>query len=67
MKEVSRQQIYRPAMNIIEDAILENISDANQFLKPKEALLKRAANRYREKMRPTEPDNLDFEVSILLI
>lgn len=54
-------------MNIIEDAILENISDANQFLKPKEALLKRAANRYRAKMRPTEPDNLDFEVSILLI
>ena len=28
----------------------------------KEQLLKRAANRFRAKMRPTEPEDLDFEV-----
>ena len=43
-------------MNIIKDAILDNVTEDNRFLKSKGALLKRAANRFRSKMRPTEPN-----------
>ena len=57
--------MFRPAMNIVEDAIIDNVDEHNRFLKPKEQLLKRAANRFRAKMRPTEPDDLDFEVICL--
>ena len=44
------------AINIVDDAILDNVTEDNRFLKPKGALLKRAANRFRSKMRPTEPN-----------
>ena len=44
------------AINIVDDAILDNVTDNNRFLKPKGALLKRAANCFRSKMRPTEPN-----------
>ena len=49
-------------MNIIEDAIVNNVKEDQRFLKPKETTLKRAANRFRAKMRPTDPVDLDFEV-----
>ena len=62
MKEVAQDQVFRPAMNIVEDAILDNVDDESRFLKPKEQLLKRAASRFRAKMRPTEPEDLHFEV-----
>ena len=62
MKEAASQQVFVPAMNIVEDEILNNVTEETRFLKRKEKPLKRAANRYRAKMRPTEPDNLDFEV-----
>ena len=42
------------AMNIVEDVILDNITEDNWYLKPKGVLMKRAANRFRSKMRPTE-------------
>ena len=37
---------YNPekAINIVEDALLDNITEDNRFLKPKRALLKKAAN-----------------------
>ena len=44
------------AINIVEDALLDNVTEDNRFLKPKGALLKKAANRFRSKMRPTEPN-----------
>ena len=57
--------MFRPAMNIVEDAIIDNVDEHNRFLKPKEQLLKRTANRFRAKMHPTEPEDLDFEVICL--
>ena len=44
------------AINIINDAILDNVTEDKWFLKPKGALLKMAANHFRSKMRPTEPN-----------
>ena len=36
--------------------LLDNVTEDNRFLKQKGALLKKAANRFRSKMRPTEPN-----------
>ena len=46
-----RMAAYDPgkAINIVDDAILDNVTEDNRFLKPKGALLKRAANRFRSK------------------
>ena len=60
VKEVAAQHVFRPAMNIVDDDILDNVKEDNRFLKPKETLLKRAANRFRAKMRPSEPEDLAF-------
>ena len=35
----------KKAMNIVEDVILDNVTEDNRFLKPKGVLMKRAANR----------------------
>ena len=45
------------AINTVEDALLDNVTGDNRFLKPKGALLKKAANRFRSKMRPTEQND----------
>ena len=46
----------KKAMNIVEDVILDNVTEDKRFLKPKGVLMKWAANRFRSKMRPTEPN-----------
>ena len=46
----------KKAMNVVEDIILDNITEDNRFLKPKGVLMRRTANRFRSKMRPTEPN-----------
>ena len=46
----------KKAMNIVEDVILDDVTEENRFLKPKGVLMKRAANRFRSKMRHTEPN-----------
>lgn len=61
MKETARSAVFRPAMDIAEDALLET-RDQEVVSRPKKALLKRVANRARANLRPEEPKTLDFEV-----
>lgn len=63
MKEKAKEQVFRPAMDIVEETVREKLTIANAHLKPKQNLLKRAANRYRANMRPDEPSDLYFTVS----
>ena len=51
-----RPTIQKRAMNIVEDVILDDVTEDNRFLKPKGVLMKRAANPFRSKMRPAEPN-----------
>lgn len=61
-KSVARDQLYRPATDIVEEVQLTDVPPTARFLKPKTALVKRAVNLYRSRMRPTEPTSLDFQV-----
>jgi len=55
------QQVFRPAMEIVEDVVTE-LGVEQRFLLPKQSLLKRSANLHRSKTRPQEPENLNFIV-----
>ncbi|KAL3872295.1 hypothetical protein ACJMK2_040229, partial [Sinanodonta woodiana] len=58
----AREQLFTPALNIAEDAILES-SGPDTVSLPKKALLKRVANKTRAKLRPEKPRTLDFELN----
>ena len=59
------ETVFRPAMDIVADVILDNVADDN-FAIPKKPLLKRVANRFRAKKRPQEARDLDFEVCVII-
>ena len=63
MKPASEIHLYRPAMEIVEEHLVKEVPTELAFLKPKKRNLKRAINRHRQKMRPTEPTDLNFTVS----
>ena len=51
---------------MVEAAIIDNVAEENRFLKPKEQLLKRAANGFSAKMRPSETEDLDFDYGVYI-
>ena len=59
VKQTAALNPFRPAMQIVEDAVLE-VDDTQRFLLPKRQLMKRSANRLRSKTRPVEPTTHDF-------
>ena len=63
MKQDAVGNVFRPAMDIVDDAMLDFVSP-NDVVLPKKPLLKRVANRFRAKKRPQEPRNFDFEVRL---
>ena len=58
------EQVYRPAMDIVEEILLDNNRPFNTA-GLKKSLLKRIANRARAALRPEEPKSLDFEVIVM--
>ena len=64
MKTTARGNLNRPARQIVDDAMLDNIEPEDHQL-PNVKNLKRTANHVRAKMRPNEPTSLDFEVNFV--
>ena len=65
VKQDAVETVFRPAMDIVEDVILDNVAD-DDFVIPKKPLLKRVENRFRAKKRPQEPKDFDFEVCVII-
>ncbi len=59
LEVLRRQEVFRPAMTIVEDALLED-HRPNNTARMKKSLLKRSANRARAALRPEEPKSLDL-------
>lgn len=59
LKKQAREQVYHPAMTLVDNAMLQLPPDAHQL--PKPLNLKRTANRVRQAMRPADPRDLDFQ------
>ena len=56
MKQDAVGNVFRPVMDIVDDAILDNVSP-NDVVLPKKPLLKRVTNRFRANKRPQEPSD----------
>ena len=62
VRETARAELFKPALTIAEEAIVEHHRPQNTA-RVRKTLLKRIANRARAALRPDEPDALDFEVN----
>ena len=57
-------EYFKPASAIVNAVLLEELPDAPCPGLPKPAHLTRNANRLRQKYRPTEPQDLEFELEL---
>lgn len=55
--------IFKPASAIVEDVLLEDLQDVPCPSLPKPEYIARAANRRRQRLRPKDPTDLDFEIA----
>ena len=64
VKEKAMKDFYQPAGNIVQEVLLEELNSAPCPAMPKVANLVRQANRRRQKSRPVEPKDLEFELNL---
>lgn len=62
VKAKAVEDIFKPASAIVEDVLLEELTDAACPALPKPEYIARAANRLCQKLRPKDPTTLDFEI-----
>ena len=65
MRQNAAGNVFRPAMDIVDDAMFDNVCP-NDVVLPKKPLLKRVANRFHAKKRPQEPRDIDFDTFITI-
>lgn len=63
IKEIVVTDVFRPASAIVENVLLETLEiDRPCSALPKVNFMARNANRYRQRLRPEEPRDLDLEL-----
>ncbi|KAJ7371865.1 hypothetical protein OS493_022581 [Desmophyllum pertusum] len=62
VKAKTVEDIFKPASAIVEEVLLEELTDAPCPALSKPEYIARAANRLRQKLRPKDPTTLDFEI-----
>ena len=63
IKEIVVTDVFKPASAIVENVLLETLeTDRPCSALPKVNFMARNANRYRRRLRPEEPRDLDFEL-----
>ena len=64
VRKEAEVEYFKPASAIINAVLLEELPDAPCPCLPKPAHLARNANCLRQKLRPKEPKNLEFELEL---
>ena len=62
---MARQDIFKPAAEIVETVMTQMTTNGDILQKPE--LLTRAANLHRQKLRPNEPTDLEFDVRFIVV
>ncbi|KAH3834865.1 hypothetical protein DPMN_108198 [Dreissena polymorpha] len=65
-RAAAKTGVFVPARTIAENVLTEECGE-DDVVRPRVNLLKRAVNNARSRLRPKEPDTLDFEVSVNVI
>ena len=56
--------MFKPAPAIVNEILLQELTDAPCPALPRPEHLARIANHFRQKLRPTDPTDLDFELEL---
>ena len=64
LKEEAAANVFKPAPAIVNDILLRELTDAPCPALPRPEQLARIANRFRQKLRPADPTDLDFELQL---
>ena len=62
VKAKAAVDIFRPASAIVEEVLLEDLKDVPCPCLPKPEYIARVANRHRQRLRPQDPTDLNFDV-----
>ncbi|XP_064636946.1 uncharacterized protein LOC135493499 [Lineus longissimus] len=62
MKEKAAENVYKSASAIVTEVLLEHVNSGPCPSLPKMSCLTRATNRFRQKNRPQDPTDLEFEL-----
>ena len=62
VKAKAAADFFRPASAIVEEVLLEQMTDGPCSSLPRPEYIARAANRKRQQLRPKDPLDLDFEL-----
>lgn len=64
IKQEARQDVFRPASEVVNDALLSELTDAPCPSLPCVDSLQRTANRTRQQLRPQDPKDLDLDLDL---
>ena len=62
VKKEASKDVFKPASEVVNDILLNELTDAPCPSLPNLDSLQRTANRVREQLRPQDPKDLDFEL-----
>lgn len=62
LKKEASKDVFKPASEVVNDILLNELTDAPCPSLPNLDSLQRTANRVREQLRPQDPKDLDFEL-----
>ena len=64
VKQEAKQDVFRPASEVVNDVLLTELTDAPCPSLPRFDSLQRTANRTRQQLRPQDPTDLDFDLQM---
>ena len=64
VKSAAQGNVFQAAGAIVDQVLLDEVSDEAKCI-PNPETLRRKANRVRQKDRPADPVNLEFQVNVL--
>ena len=64
IKQEARQDVFRPASEVVNDVLLSELTDAPCPSLPCVDSLQRTANRTRQQLQPQDPKDLDFDLQM---
>ena len=64
IKQEARQDVFRPASEVVNDVLLSELTDAPCPSLPCVDSLQRTANRTRQQLRPQDPKDLDLDLKM---
>ena len=64
IKQEARQDVFRPASEVVNDVLLSELTDAPCPSLPCVDSLQRTANRTRQQLRPQDPKDLDLDLQM---